>query len=110
MSYNDDVRGALGPGGFSFDSLQRITRLSFEFIDNIDNGQAVHPIVPFVIAMVCSQIADGWEDEPVDADAARLVETHVGPKLLALLDASTHELTGRLDDLVRACVDTRGLP
>ena len=107
MSYNDDVRGARGPGGFSFDSLQRITRLSFEFIDN---GQAVHPIVPFVIAMVCSQIAGGWEDEPVDADAARLVEMHVGPKLLALLDASTHELTGRLDEPVRAYVDTRGLP
>ena len=107
MSYNDDVRGALGSGGFSIDNLRRITRLSFEFIDD---GQAVHPIVPFVIAMVCSQIADGWEDEPVDADAARLVETHVGTKLLALLDASTHELTGRLDNLVRAYVDTRGLP
>jgi hypothetical protein len=67
-------------------------------------------VIPFVIAMVGNQIASSWEGEPVDIDAARLVETHIGPKLLALLDASADDLTGKLDDLVRAYVETRGLP
>ena len=60
--------------------------------------------------MVCNQIASDWEGEAVQADAARLVETHVGPKLLALLDASADDLTAKLDDLVRAYMETRGLP
>ncbi len=60
--------------------------------------------------MVCNQIASHWEGEAVQADAARLVETNVGPKLLALLDASADELTAKLDNLVRAYVETRGLP
>ena len=60
--------------------------------------------------MVCNQIASQWEGEAVQGGAARLVETHVGPKLLALLDASADELTAKLDDLVRAYVETRGLP
>ena len=106
MSYTDLVRAALDPRGFNIDSLRCITRLSFEAIDD---EHADHPVVPFVVAMVCTQIAHCWEDEPVDADAARLVETHVRPKLLALLDTAGHDLTRRLDDLVRAYVETRGL-
>ena len=106
MSYNDDVRAALDPRGFNIDSLRRVARLSFE---TIDDGHAAHPVVPFVIAMVCTRVANEWEGEPLDADAARLVETHIGPRLLALLDAA-QDLTGRLDDLVRAYVETQGLP
>ena len=84
-----------------------MTRLS---LDYIDDGQATHPVVPFVIAMVCDAIAQDREGGPVDADAAQLVETHVRPKLLALLDASPDDLTDKLDDLVRAYRQTQGLP
>ena len=107
MSYNDDVRAALDPRGFNIVSLRRVTRLSFEAIDD---GHAAHPVVPFVIAMVCTKVTSDWEGEPIDADAARLVETHIGPKFLALLDASAQDLTRKLDDLVRAYVETQGLP
>ena len=54
MSYNDDVRAALDPRGFNIDSLRRVACLSFEAIDD---GHAAHPVVPFVIAMVCTKVA-----------------------------------------------------
>ena len=97
----DEIRTALGRG-FYLDNLWQIVRLSFAIVHS---GQAKHPAVPFAIATIVEKIANRWAGHALPDDTAAVVEAHVQPKLVALLDvadADPSTVAAALDDAARA--------
>lgn len=100
MSY-DDIRAALHRG-FHLDNLWHVTHLGFGLLNS---EHVTHPAVPFAIATTAEKIATRWTGHALPVDTAQVVEAHMLPKLLALLDVADSDaatVTGALDDVARA--------
>ena len=101
MSY-DEIRAALRPGSFYLDNLWHITRLAF---DLLASEHVKNPAVPFAIGLTVEKIASRWAGHALPVDTAQVVEAHVRPKLVALLDvvdADPITVAQALNDVARA--------
>lgn len=105
MSY-DKIRTALGRGIF-VDNLRAIARLAHEMLK--DDESVKHPAVPLMLASIADGIARRLEGEAVPAEIAKLLESHLLPKLVALVDtanADGHSVANGLDEAARAYIDS----
>ena len=83
MSY-DDIRAALSRG-FVLETLYLITRLGHELLGP---GQpSPHPSAAYALAVTAQKIAWYCEGYPVHEEIMAVVEAHVRPKMVAVLDA-----------------------
>lgn len=67
-----------------------------------------HPAAVYVVAITAQNIAAYWDGVPVSEESAAVVEAHIRPKMLAVLDAAEGEadnLSNVLDDLARGYSD-----
>ena len=106
MSYHD-LRTALGRG-FYLDNLWHITRLGF---DLHRNGRPTHPDIPFTIATIAEKVARHWSSQPLPNDIAEMVEEHLRPKLVGLIDvaeADSAAVTQAIQDANEAYAELPG--
>ncbi len=104
MGY-DDIRKALE--NFGVDNLHSVTRLGHELLTS--DSPLQHPAAVYVVAVTAQRIALYWDGVPVAEESASVVEAHLRPKMLAVLDAAetdAQHLLDTLDDLARAYVDS----
>ena len=62
----------------------------------------------FAIATTVEKIASRWDGNALPADTAQIVEAHIRPKLVALLDVADSDSAGvleALNELARAYAD-----
>jgi len=67
-----------------------------------------HPAAAFVIAATAQQIATHWDGVPVPDDSASVIEAHLKPKMLAVLDSADSDsetLLEAINELARAYAD-----
>ena len=103
MGY-DDIRKALE--SFCVDNLHLVTSLGHELLHS--DTRLRHPCAVYAVTITAQKIALYWDGIPVAEESASVIEAHMRPKMLAVLDAADGEigpLVDALDDLARAYSD-----
>jgi hypothetical protein len=98
----DEIRAALNRG-FSVNTLNEVTRLGHDLLAS--DTALTHPIVPYALAATAQKIAARLDGQHAAADSISIVESHIRPQMIAVLDAAqgpTSRLMEALDNLARA--------
>ena len=99
MGYQE-IRAALGRG-FSVSTLNEVTRLGHALLAS--DTALGHPIAAYVLSATAQKIANHLDQQTTD-DAISVVESHIRPKMLAVLDSADGPpgtLLHALDELAR---------
>lgn len=105
MGY-DTIRSALDRG-LSLDTLHEISRIGHDLLSS--DGALRHPIAAYALAATAQKIAWYWDNQPVRADTAAVIEAHIKPRMEAVVagaEGDCDALLLALDNLARAYSDT----
>jgi hypothetical protein len=100
----EELRRALD--NFCVDNLHLVTRLGHELLNT--DASLRHPAALFAVTITAQKVALYWDGVPVTEEAASIVESHIRPKMLSVLDAADLDadtVLRAMDDLARSYVD-----